>query len=53
MEQVGVPRWYVDSLQRVKELANRAHVVQAVKMAVTMGWFKLNYPDEFRRATEM
>ena len=46
----NVPLWYIDSLSKIRYLTTRAHVAHYTKLAVTMAWFKVHYPEEFCNA---
>jgi DNA polymerase-3 subunit alpha (Gram-positive type) len=50
MANANVPQWYVDSLCKIHYLTTRAHVAHYTKLAVTMAWFKVHYPEEFCNA---
>ena len=47
MQSANVPQWYIDSLCKVYYLPPRSHVAHYTKLAVTMAWFKVYYPEAF------
>lgn len=47
LQTIGVPEWYIQSMEKVRYLIPRAHVAHYAKMAVTVAWFKVYHPDFF------
>jgi DNA polymerase-3 subunit alpha (Gram-positive type) len=44
---VGVPDWYLESMERIWYLFPKAHAAHYTKLAVSLAWFKHYYPKEF------
>lgn len=47
IEQLDLPEWYLESLDKIYYLFTKAHCVHFTKMYVQLGWYKLYYPSEF------
>ena len=43
----GAPEWYIWSCEQIRYLFPRAHAVSYMFMNMRLGWFQINYPDEF------
>ena len=46
---IGVEPWFIESVQKIRYLFPRGFGALYVKHALTLMWYKLNYPDEFRK----
>ena len=51
LRQAGVPRWYIQSMQKICYLFPKAHGAHYTKMAVTAAWFKVYHPEAFYKVT--
>ena len=51
LRQAGVPRWYIQSMQKICYLFPKAHGAHYTKMAVTAAWFKAYHPEAFYKVT--
>ncbi|MBR2889656.1 MAG: PHP domain-containing protein [Oscillospiraceae bacterium] len=43
----GVPEWYVRSMQKIRYLSAKAHAATYMKLAFSLAWFALYYPEQF------
>ena len=50
MLELDVPAWFMWSCQRIQYLFPKAHAVAYTMMAVRLGWYKVYYPEAFRKA---
>ena len=48
----NLPDWYYDSCEKINYLSPKAHIVNHVKIAVQLMWYKLNFPAEYNKVTE-
>lgn len=44
---VGIPDWYLESMEKIRYLFPKAHAAHYTKLAVSLAWFKHYYPKEF------
>ena len=49
-KEIGMEEWFADSIEKIKYLFPKAHGVTYVKFALTLMWYKLNYPNEFKES---
>ena len=49
---LGIDDWFLNSIEKIRYLFPRAHGVLYVKYALTLMWYKLNYPKVFERYFE-
>ncbi len=47
-DYIGVDAWFAESIEKIKYLFPKAHGVSYVKIALTLMWYKLNYPTQFK-----
>ena len=45
--RAGVPAWYVEAMQKIHYLFPKAHAAHYAKIAATLAWFKVYYPNAF------
>ena len=50
MSNAGIPRWYIESLQKINYLFPRAHAVTYVMSAYRIAWYKVHHPLAFYSA---
>ena len=46
---IGIEDRFIDSIGRIRYLFPKAHGVTYVKLAATLMWYRLHYPEEFGR----
>lgn len=47
IEQLNLPGWYLESLNKIRYLFSKAHCVHYTMLYVQLAWYKLYYPAEF------
>lgn len=52
LEKKGVPDWFIWSCEQIKYLFPRAHSYACALNAWRAAWYKLNYPEEFKKVME-
>ena len=49
LKDIEVEDWFVDSIGKIQYLFPKAHGVIYVKLAATLMWYKIHYPEEFSK----
>jgi DNA polymerase-3 subunit alpha (Gram-positive type) len=44
---IGIPEWYLESMEKIWYLFPKAHAAHYTKLAVSLAWFKHYYPKAF------
>lgn len=53
LRQAGVSEWYLESMQKIRYLSTRAHAAAYMKLAFSLAWFALYYPEQFCSVVEV
>ena len=49
LEGLGAEEWFIDSISKIKYLFPKAHGGMYAKSALIMMWYKINYPEAFKK----
>lgn len=49
LRELGVEEWLIESFGKIQYLFPKAHGILSVKHAMILMWYKINYPEAFRK----
>ena len=49
LEYLDLPEWFVPYIEKIQYMSNKANSVGTLRIALAFMWYKINYPETFKK----